>query len=395
MRRDAVTWAAYAYCGSWGWLLFGWGPAIAQLRDETGVSRGVSALHSIALSTGSLVAGTLGVLLVRRFGRRTAMVGGALAMAAGIAALLLSTLLPATLAAALVIGVGGAVGLNAMSPVLAAHHPDTPSSAISEANAVAAGLGVVSPLAIGATVWAGWGWRPAVGVGALVALVAGVLLVRAPAAAAWGGRRRRREASPGGPLGATFWTTLAMLGCTFAVEFAIGFWAVDLLRTDKGLAVGAASAAVAAFGAGMALSRWGTPALARRWNDRRLLGAALATALAGWALLWASPLAWPAVGGLALLGLGAGLHFPLGISLLIAAAPGRPDTATAFASAMAGVAGGAAPFLLGTLADQVGPRTAFVAVPGALVAAAALLLVSRRASVPFRPRPLGRRPAPA
>ncbi len=392
--RDRVTWATYAYCGSWGWLLFGWGPAIARLREETGVSRGVSALHSVALSGGALLAGTVGVLLVRRYGRRAAMVGGAVSIAAGIAVLGLSSLLPLTLAAALVIGGGGAVGLNAMSPVLAAHHPQWTSSAISEANAVAAALGVVSPLAIGAAVWAGVGWRPAVAVGAALALGAAVLLARAPRVEAWKPTPRATGTRRTGSLGLEFWACLGLLGCAIAVEFATGFWAVDLLRTDKGLAAGAASAAVAAFGAGMAVSRWRTTALARRWTDRRMLAAALVLAVVGWALLWQPDQPVVAVFGLGVLGLGAGLHFPVGISLLLRAAPGRHDTATAYASVMAGVSGGAAPFALGAIADRVGPHQAFLVVPAFLLLGLVLLGVSRRAALRARAPRMPASPVP-
>ncbi len=393
--RDRVTWATYTYCGAWGWLLFGWGPAIGRLRDETGVSRGVSALHSVALSSGALLAGTVGVLLIRRYGRRAAMVGGALSIATGIGVLVLSSLLPLTLAAGLVIGAGGAVGLNAMSPVLAAHHPQWTSSAISEANAMAAALGVLSPLAIGAAVWAGWGWRSAVGVGALVAVAAAVLLARAPRVEAWVPAPRRTGASRSGALGLEFWACLGLLGCAIATEFATGFWAVDLLRTDKGLAAGAASAAVASFGAGMAVSRWRTTWLARRWTDRRLLGLALALAMIGWGLLWQPDAPAVAVLGLGVLGLGAGLHFPLGITLLMQAAPGRHDTATAYASVVAGLAGGAAPFVLGAVADRVGPHKAFVIVPVFLVVGLVLLAVSRRAALRGGRQSAGPSPAPA
>ena len=41
-------------------------------------------------------------------------------------------------------------------------------------DAVAAGVGILAPLAVGATVAAGWGWRPG-----LVALIGGVALVAA------------------------------------------------------------------------------------------------------------------------------------------------------------------------------------------------------------------------
>jgi fucose permease len=207
------------------------------------------------------------------------------------------------------------------------------------------------------------------------------MIRRAPAARAWGGQDSHAGDDAKGRLGLAFWACLGMIFCTVAVEFATSFWAVDLLRTHKGLAAGAASAAFAAFVAGMALSRLVTPRLALRWTDRRLQAGSLVIALAGWSLLWLPQHPVPAVAGLAVLGLGAGLHFPIGITLLLQAARSRPDTATAYASVAAGLAAGGAPFVLGAVADRIGPHQAFLLVPAGLLVAACLLLVNRRAAL--------------
>jgi fucose permease len=212
-------------------------------------------------------------------------------------------------------------------------------------------------------------------------VAAALLIWRAPDASAWSVQAARTVGSATGRLGLAFWTCLGMLFCTVAVEFATSFWAVDLLRTHKGLAAGAASAAFATFVAGMAVSRWRTPRLARRWTDRRLQAGSLVLALAGWALLWQPEHPAPAVAGLAVLGLGAGLHFPIGITLLMQAAPSRPDTATGYASVAAGLAAGSAPFVLGAVADRIGPHQAFLIVPVLLFCAGGLLLVNRRAAL--------------
>jgi hypothetical protein len=57
---------------------------------------------------------------------------------------------------------------------------------------------------------------------------------------------------------------------------------------------------------------------------------------------------------------------------------GRPDIATAAASAAAGVAIGVAPFALGSLADAFGTGRAFLLVPVMLAVAAAALVVAIR-----------------
>ena len=71
-----------------------------------------------------------------------------------------------------------------MSVVLTARHGPAAPAALTEANAVCAGAGILAPLVIGASVDAGGGWRPAmaveVGLIALVALAALTFRVRLP-----------------------------------------------------------------------------------------------------------------------------------------------------------------------------------------------------------------------
>ena len=86
---------------------------------------------------------------------------------------------------------------------------------------------------------------------------------------------------------------------------------------------------------------------------------------------------WSAVLGLALLGLGLSLQFPLSLVRTMDASGGRPDTANALASVGTGLASGLAPFALGALADRVGVHSGFLLVPGLLLAAGVLLALGQ------------------
>lgn len=377
MRRDATTLATYAYCGTWGWFLYAFGPAIALLRLEQDTSRSVAALHSVAVACGALVAGTAGLWAVRRWGRRAVMLGGTLTFSIGVGLLVSTTVVAGTLAAALVVGIGGATALNGMSAVLADHHRESTSAALGEANGVAAVMGVLSPLAVGGAVAIGWGWRPAILVTAVLGVTSLLLISRAPTSAAWHAATSRPDAVQT-RLDRRFWTCWLLLAACVGVEFATTFWAVDLLTSDKGLTAATASACLAAFTAGMAVARLTSGALTRRWADERLLLVALFVSALGWLLLWGPANPPLAVAGLALAGLGGGLHFPVAITLLIRAARGRTDTASGAASVAAGIASGGAPFLLGASADMVGTRTAFLIVPALIACAAGLLLTLSR-----------------
>ncbi len=379
LHRDALTRSVYAWLATWGWFVFGVGPAVPLLRAEQGTSRAVAGLHGTMLAVGAVLAAAGGVAVVRLVGRRVAMSAGAVTCALGVVLLVSGGGVAATLAGALVAGTGGSLALNTSSPVLSDHHGAAGPAAISEANAVAAAVGLVAPLVVGAGVAAGLTWRAGVGVSVPLAVLAVLLLVRAPAAPALDRESAPRSDEPRRPMGTAFWALWGVLAAGIAVEFATTFWAGELLTSRLGVAPGSAAAAVAAFVAGMALGRAAAGSLALRVPAEHLLVVAIGLALGGWTLLWLAPSPLVAVLGLALQGLGVAVHFPLSIALLLRASGGRPDAAAAWGSLGGGIAIGTAPFALGALADAVGTHRGFLLVPALLVLAAGLLALAVRA----------------
>ena len=215
LTRDKITWLTYAQLGLWGFFLYGFGPVVPLLRDEQGTSAAVAGLHSTGIAAGALLGGAIFPPVARRLGRGHAIWLGLAGVAAGVAALGLLRPLPATIAAVAVIATFGMMVISGVSVVLTARHGDAAPAALTEANAACAGMGILAPLVIGATVDAGLGWRPVmaveVGLIALVALAARDLpgtpaRTRAPAAAgaAASGRRSRvglPATGPGSPRG--------------------------------------------------------------------------------------------------------------------------------------------------------------------------------------------------
>ena len=376
LRRDALTWTVYGWLGTWGWFVFGFGPAVPLLREEQGTTRSVAALHGTMLAIGGVLAGLLVLVVTRRYGRRAVLVGGAGLLAAGVLLLVSGGGLEVTLPGALLAGTGGSSALNASSPTLAEHHGAAGPSAISEANAVAALVGVAAPLTLGASVAAGLGWRPAIAVAAVLGIASALAVRRLPAVPALGRGVGPAASGTRVPLGAPFWLVLGMLALGVGVEFSMTFWAGDLLQVQLGTHPGVAAASVTGFVAGMASGRYVAGRLALRYAVPTLLLGALVTATAGWLLLWTAGTLAVAVAGLVVTGFGVAMLFPLGISLLMQSSGGRPDVATAAASAAAGVAIGAAPFALGALADALGAERGFLLVPAMLAVAFALLLIA-------------------
>ncbi|PZF99293.1 MFS transporter [Micromonospora deserti] len=468
LTRDRITWLTYAQLGLWGFFLYGFGPVVPLLRDEQGTSAAVAGLHSTAIAVGALLGGALFAPLARRIGRGPAIWTGLAGVAAGVSAFGALHALPATLTAVALTATFGMMVISGVNVVLTGRHGPAAPAALSEANAACAGMGILAPLVIGASVDNGWGWRPVmaveVGLITLVALAALTFRVRmphaAPAAAAHGptdvvpiaqadsvpavvardgpadavlvaqpdsvlaaaripaaaaGRGPASDSAsaaagpadtgtPGGPAGTAtdgnpslpaptgplpwaYWIAWTLMAVTGSIEVCLSLWTADVLRTHAGMAAGSAAAAVAAIVCGMFVGRLVGGRIALRHRPVPLLLAALGVSLAGFALFWLAPVGWLAVTGLVVLGLGNALHYPLAISIALAAAGPAADKAAGWASYSMGVGFGIAPVALGRVADGVGPHLAFLLLPGFIAVAA--VLAARLGRALRAPHPAG------
>ncbi|WP_446212644.1 MFS transporter [Micromonospora sp. IBSANI012] len=408
LTHDRTTWLTYAQLGLWGFFLYGFGPVVPLLRDEQGTSAAVAGLHSTAIAVGALLGGALFAPLARRIGRAAAIWAGLAGVAAGVTAFGLLRPLPATLAAVAAVATAGMIVVSGVAVVLTARHGPAAPAALTEANAVCAGMGILAPLVIGASVDAGFGWRPVmaveVGLIALVALAARLSRVRPPqaapaaaaaadpvgatAAAAAPADATRADDVPvplsgragaadrvAGRLPRAYWIAWVLMSVTGSIEVCLSLWTADVLRSHAGMTAASASAAVAAIVCGMFLGRLAGGRIALRWPPAPLLLGALTVSLAGFVLFWLAPVGWLAVTGLVVLGLGNALHYPLAISIALAVAGPAADKAAGWSAYSMGVGFGIAPVALGAVADGIGPHLAFLLLPGFI--AAALLLTVR------------------
>jgi fucose permease len=146
------------------------------------------------------------------------------------------------------------------------------------------------------------------------------------------------------------------------------FWAASAFIAWDRATLTQAPALASLFLVGMAIARAWSARIIRRIPDQRVLVlACAAAALAGFALFWAAPTLALAATGLLLTGLGVALLYPTTVSRVIAAWPQAPDRASARAALGSGLAIGIAPFLLAQLSDRIGLRTAFLIVPALLL----------------------------
>lgn len=384
-QRDRLTLTLDGAFVTWGWFLYAFTPTVPLIADEQGISFALAGLHGTAMATGSVASGFVTPWVAGRFGRRVQHLAGTVAIVLGIVALVAGTALVATLPACFLLSLGGNLTITAAQPALMVHHGVAGPSAVTEANGIGSGVGLLAPLAVGMTVGLGWGWRPAVaatvvfavGVAVAVAALRDEPALARPAPVAHADRPADVRFPP------ELWFFWASMVCGAAIEFSTTFWAADLLAVRTGASTSLATAAVSALIGGMTAARFVLGPLAARKAPEKLLMLSYAVALVGWAGFWTATSPAMAVGGLVVAGLGYGAMYPMSVALVLRAAGARPDKAQGVASLGIGLATGVAPFALGALADQVGTHRAFLVVAGLIVAGgcavtAGLVAVRRR-----------------
>jgi predicted MFS family arabinose efflux permease len=382
-RPDATSIAAFVTLCTYTWFLYGIGPSLPLFRDELGTTSTVAGLHSLMLAAGVILAGFFGVDLARRWRRYglarrgvAVMAVAALLFTAG--SLLTGVELAVTLPAMLMVGLGGGVALNVSTTVLQEHNGPYGPAMISLGNAAAAGVGLITPLAIGLATAAGWTWRAAMVLVVPFAVTAMILI----------GRQRRVPAYSAVPVGTArfsfrglpqaYWLAALAVVAAVAIEFCMVTWTPDLLVERTGLSPGTASGAVSAVVGGMAIGRLIVGFLARDRSPFGLFLISVAVTAAGWLLVWLTTSALVAVAGLLVVGLGVAGQYPLGAAMVMALSGGQPDRAIAVMSIGVGVASGLGPFVLGALADQLGVKIAFLVVPVLCLLAAGFVTAGQR-----------------
>ncbi|MFN8157281.1 MAG: MFS transporter [Candidatus Nanopelagicales bacterium] len=376
--RDRSTWITYVQVGLFGYFLYSFGPTIALLRDETGTTRAVAALHGTAMAVGSVVVGLAAPFVVKAIGRGHMMRAGSVLVAIGLAIYVTGGALGLTLLGILVAAAGGTaclVGANAFMP----DHQGGPATpqAMSEMHAFGAVMGLLGPLAVGLAVGLTWGWRPAVIAGGVAFLVLEV--VRGRRVHDFDGRYGDEgdEHPPIERLSRTFWIALVVFTCSAGLEFSLTFWGSDLVRERAGLGEAAAAAAIATIVGGLAIGRVVGSQVVARFDPETVLSNSFALSVVGFAIAWISTNPAVMLTGLLVTGLGMGLQSPLGIGRAVRAAGAQVDRAAGLTSVAAGAASGVAPFALGALADAVGVHTAFLIVPVLGVVGAVLVRLVR------------------
>lgn len=371
LQRDRLTYFAYLSTAAYVWGLYGLGPALLLLRDETGMTRTVSSFHSSAIALGVFLVGIIGAAVTERLGRARTVAIGAACASAGILFVAFGGAPARSISGAFVLGLGGSLLLNCIASFLTEHHGPLAAHALGEQNGIGVTAGLLAPMALGALVSAGVNWRFALMVSPLLFLGAQVL--RGPSAALNIGMQHHEEGSTRLPN--AYWWTWVILTLCIGVEFSFVMWAGDVLRDQSDASVSLAAASLTAVAGGMAAGRFLIGTLLRRMSLERLFLAALILPLVMWVPMWLSHSSTVILIAMVAIGFGLGFQYPLCFARMVAAAGGRTDRAAARSSLASGLAIGLAPLGLGALADTIGLHLAFTAVPAMLAIAIALTVM--------------------
>lgn len=372
--HDRPTWITFVQLAFWAWFLYGFGATNALLRDEQGTSSTVAGFHSTALAVGGLLAAYLTTPAIDRWGRGRVLRTSALMTCAAILIYTMpSGALPVTLAGAALASFFGTFMIIGINAFLLDYQGLAGPTALTEANALASLAGLVAPLAIGLGAATFLGWRAGMWI-----VVVGLLVIeflRGRTLDTYGTKGlAAHEDAPGHLPRRVFWS-LGMLMCLIASEFCMTFWGADLLRERCGFGPAAAAASLATITGGMFIGRAGGSRLAQSMATEQLLKISVVFSLGAFALAWAFTW-WPVVLlGLFLIGVGLGVHWPLGVARAVRASGGMTDRATATASMSASAAMATAPIFLGVVSDALGFHVAFLLVPVLLLAALTILVI--------------------
>ncbi|MGH3545969.1 MAG: MFS transporter, partial [Mycobacteriales bacterium] len=349
-----------------GYFLYSFTPAITLLRDDQGTSSFIAGFHGTCYAAGAVLIGFCGHRIVERYERARSVWLGLSGLCVGTVGLCIPGPPVLTLPAAFIASVGFSLLINTASTALADHHGTRSASAMNECNAVAAGVGLLAPLALGVTLSTGIGWR----FGLLITVVlAGLVWAfmrvpippsRSPADKTALGTAVALSSTP---LSAAFWWMWAAMATAVSTEFCLTIWASDVLRERTGASAGLAALGVTAVVIGIVAGRLFAARLASHIDVNLLLQIFLAVIALGFVVFWCSVNLWLSFAGLIICGLGIGPMFPLTFTALINASGNRPDLAAARSSLAIGLAVGVGPLAIGALTDATGAHWAILTVP--------------------------------
>src|SRR4051794_9394664 len=251
-RRDAATVLSYAAVVCFAFWNYGYGPALALLRDELHFSYTLMGVYTAAWSVGTVATGLTFAWCARRVTRPTLLWGSAVLAIGGAGLFTMGSGVAPTLVGAVLLGLGGTTLLTSLQAILSAGHGRQRDRALTEANIGAAACAVLAPLALGALAAGPVGWRaafalPAIGLAALYLRFRRTTLPDSPT---------HRGTPDRGGLPLACWLFAGLAAASMGVEFCIVYFGAEQLAAT-GLSTTAAVTAMSSHYLGLLVGRVG------------------------------------------------------------------------------------------------------------------------------------------
>ena len=195
--RLSATWTDFSYLAIWGYLLYAVGTATPYIRADLGLTGFEAGLHASALAVGVLVAGLTADSVAQKIGANRLLDISVVDLVIAVVMLAAAPALPISLAAALLLGLGGASLGTRINVSLGSGKGDS-RKLMAQANAWSMVTAAAAPLAIGLAAAQLHAWR----IGMLLPILGFVFL------AAFATRQADVPAAARGPkvgLPASYW----------------------------------------------------------------------------------------------------------------------------------------------------------------------------------------------
>ena len=373
IKRDRYFWTISLQTVCINIFLGSFGPSQPLLREDQHTSLTVAGLHGTALGVASVIAGFANPRLIHRFGRATTGWYGLLCFIVGLIGLVAAPIPQLTIFAALIVGFGSSIVINASVTSMNTHFGKMAPIAITQANAISS-VGYVSGTLIVGTIATAYRdfWR--LGMLSVVPLAAFLYFFFSEKEVE---THVPSEHGPqSGKLSLAFWLAWIGFVACIASEFATAFWAAALVIDRTGSTPAISTLVIAALGTGMGLGRWYWGRILKKLSIDSQLKTILIIQLVGFSALWLSHNIYLSFFMLLIVGLGESGQFAFASVRLIGLSDNRPDLAVGKSSLAAGVAIGGAPFLLGVLGDSFGISRAYIMVPVLIAIAYIAVLIA-------------------
>ncbi|HEY9712403.1 MAG TPA: MFS transporter [Chroococcales cyanobacterium] len=371
--HDRVILLFFLLIGLFAFIGASLAPLAPLLMAELHLDYEVTAYHFTASSLGVISAGATGERIISLLGRQRALWIGAAGVCCGVLLFINGKTPTLTIPSIFLIGSFGSLIGQTSDTVISEQLGEKRAVVFTEANVICSLCASLAPLAIGACVGAGLGWR--VALCTTVALYAiSYLLFRRIAIP--GQTEHHAQHAMKGTLPFPYWAYWVVILLSCAAEWSIVDWSAAFLKDVAHFLPKDAATSVTAFFAAMITARIIGSALSRWVSVHVLLPITAVFGLCGFFVFWLGPAGWVNLVGLFLTGFGIANIYPYTLAAALGVAPSQSALAASRMNIATGASGLFGPMALGCLAKQFGIFKAYAVAPMLLTLALVTILIA-------------------